>query len=257
MSVSALFVSVSPIEAHTLRAHYVQTNSAAEGCVMTDQVDAGKVVIPEWRVAGEWFDVCSCNTPCPCTYAQAPTGNHCEVMWAYRIKEGYYGATSMAGLKVVLLSSFDGNLWDGGKLDTGIFLDAAAGDEQRQALAAIFTGQAGGWMTQFVPEHVRSVRGVEFADISVEVDSKLEHWNVRVADKVDASGVPLSGPTSDPAKLLQSYNPPGSEVGPTSDPVTWGKSVTGRWNAFGFDQNIPAGQASKHIPFDWHGPDAK
>ncbi|WP_081247590.1 DUF1326 domain-containing protein [Variovorax paradoxus] len=224
---------------------------------MTDQAAADASVTPAWRIAGEWFDVCSCNSPCPCTYAQPPTGNHCEVMWAYRINEGHYGDVAMAGLKVVLLSAFDGNLWDGGMLDTGIFFDAAANEEQRKALVAIFTGQAGGWMTQFVPTHVRDVRGVEFADISIEVDHALEHWSVKVEDKVEASGKPMSGPTSDPTKLLQSYNPPGSEVGPTSDPVTWGKSVVGRWDAFGFDQVIPAGQASKHIPFDWHGPDAR
>jgi hypothetical protein len=38
--------------------------------------------------------------------------------------------------------------------------------------------------------------------------------------------------------------------------VTWGTSIAGQWKAFGFDQNIPHGQASKHIPFDWSGPEA-
>jgi hypothetical protein len=223
---------------------------------MADQVAESVMAIPEWRIAGEWLDLCSCNTPCPCTFAQAPTGNHCEVLWAYRINEGYYGKTPMAGLKVVLLSGFTGNLWDGAKLETGVFFDEAANEDQRRALVAIFTGQAGGWMTQFVPAKVSAVRGVEFANISVEIDGSLEHWSVTVGDKVDASGVALSGPTSDPTKRLQSFNPPGSEVGPTDGAVTWGKSVNGRWKGFGFDQNIPAGQASKHIPFDWHGPDA-
>jgi hypothetical protein len=162
----------------------------------------------------------------------------------------------MAGLKVVLIAGFTGNLWDGAMLNPGVFFDAAADEDQRQALVAIFTGQAGGWMKQFVPTHVSGIKGVEFANISVEVDSALERWSVAVEDKVEASGRAMSGPTSDPTKRLQSYNPPGSEVGPTDAPVTWGKSVAGRWKAFGFDQNIPAGQASKHIPFNWHGPDA-
>ncbi|MFK3796397.1 MULTISPECIES: DUF1326 domain-containing protein [unclassified Pseudomonas] len=222
---------------------------------MSDSVPQ-KASIPPWRIAGEWLDVCSCNSPCPCTYAQPPTGNHCEVLWAYRINEGHFGETPMAGLKVVLLANFTGNLWDGAWLDCGFFFDATGDEAQRAAMVAIFTGQVGGWMTQFVPTHVRDVRGVEFADISVDIESTLEHWRVTVEDKVEASGKAMSGPTSDPSKRLQSYNPPGSEVGPTSAPVTWGKSVAGRWKAFGFDQNIPAGQASKHIPFDWQGPDA-
>ncbi len=212
--------------------------------------------VPAWRISGDWFDVCSCNVPCPCTFAQAPTGNHCEVLFAYRIGEGHYGATPMAGLKVVILSSLTGNLWEGSKLDAGVFFDAAADDDQKQALVAIFTGKAGGWMKQFMP-CVREVKGVEFADISVEVDGSLERWSVKVTDKVDASGIALTGPTADPNRRVQSFNPPGSEVGPTDAAVTWGKSVTGSWKAFGFfDQDIPAGQSSKHIPFDWSGPDA-
>src|SRR4029077_2912117 len=105
---------------------------------------------------------------------------------------------------------------------------------------------------------LREIKGVDFADISVEVDSSLERWSVKVADMVEASGVPLRGPTSDPTKHCQSFNPPGSEVGPTNAPVTWGKGLGARWKAFhnAFDVNIPAGQSSKHIPFDWSGPDA-
>jgi len=211
--------------------------------------------IPEWHISGDWFDVCSCNSPCPCTFAQPPTGNHCEVLWAYRIKEGHYGDAPMEGLFVVLLSAFDGNLWGDTKIDCGFFFDARADEAQRNALVTIFTGQAGSWMSQFVPAHVKGVNGIEFADIEVKIGDKLEQWSVRVGDRVDASGGPMSGPTSDPTKLLQSFNPPGSEIGPTEAPVTWGKNVTGRWSAFGFEADIPAGQASKHIPFDWHGPD--
>ena len=222
---------------------------------MIEQIVSDSVSIPKWQVSGEWFDVCSCYVPCPCTYAQAPTNNVCDVLFAYIINEGHYGNVSMNDLKVVMLASLVGNVWDGAKLDACVFFDAAANPEQQQALEMIFTGKAGGWMKQFMPS-VRDVKGVEFADISVEIDKGLQHWKVEIPGKVDASGVPLTGPTSDPNKLVQTFNPPGSEVGPTEKPVTWGSSVTGRWNAFGFNQEIPKGRNSKHIPFDWSGPDA-
>jgi len=220
---------------------------------MTDQATAPE--IPEWHIKGDWFDECTCNSPCPCTFAQAPTGNHCEVLWAYRITEGHWGGTPMAGLNIVLLSGFDGNLWADTKIDCGFFFDASANEVQRDALVKIFTGQAGSWMSQFVPAHVKGVNGIEFAEITLEIEDKLERWSVKVDDRVEAGGAPMSGPTSDPTRLLQSFNPPGSEVGPTTAPVTWGKGQGGRWSAFGFEAIIPAGQASKHIPFDWHGPD--
>ena len=44
--------------------------------------------IPSWWMKGDWFDACSCNVPCPCGFAQAPTNNHCEGVMAYHIREG-------------------------------------------------------------------------------------------------------------------------------------------------------------------------
>jgi hypothetical protein len=49
---------------------------------------------------------------------------------------------------------------------------------------------------------MREIKGFDFADISVEVDSSLERWSVKGADMVDASGVPLRGPTSDPTWFI-------------------------------------------------------
>ena len=36
------------------------------------------VDVAAWRLAGDWFDVCKCSIPCPCTFAQAPTEGDCE-----------------------------------------------------------------------------------------------------------------------------------------------------------------------------------
>lgn len=214
----------------------------------------GFVDIPQWAVRGDWFDVCSCTVPCPCTFAQAPTGNACEVLFAYRISEGHFGPVRLDGLRVVMLASLVGNVWEGSRLDACVFFDAAGDAAQRQALELIFTGRAGGWMKQFMPV-VRTVRGVAFADIDIDIDDALERWSVSIPDAVEASGIALTGPTADPGRRVQTFNPPGSEVGPTDAAVTWGKSVVGHWDAFGFTQDIPAGRNSKHIPFGWSGPD--
>ena len=99
---------------------------------------------------GDWFDVCSCNVPCPCGFAQAPTNNHCEGVLAYRIREGLYGDTRLDGLSVIAVGVFDGNVWAGeGKISIGIFMDERADEGQREALHQVFSGQAGGWMGEF------------------------------------------------------------------------------------------------------------
>jgi hypothetical protein len=36
-------------------------------------VESNVVDVPQWHLAGDWFDVCNCNIPCPCTFAQPPS----------------------------------------------------------------------------------------------------------------------------------------------------------------------------------------
>ena len=28
--------------------------------------------VPQWHMVGDWFDVCRCDIPCPCEFAQPP-----------------------------------------------------------------------------------------------------------------------------------------------------------------------------------------
>jgi hypothetical protein len=44
--------------------------------------------VPEWRLVGDWFDICSCNIPCPCEFAQPPTNNKCEICLSSRRSSG-------------------------------------------------------------------------------------------------------------------------------------------------------------------------
>jgi hypothetical protein len=45
-------------------------------------------IIPNWKVSGDFFDVCKCNIPCPCEFAQAPTYGDCDGVLAWHIKKG-------------------------------------------------------------------------------------------------------------------------------------------------------------------------
>jgi hypothetical protein len=206
---------------------------------------------PKWHAKGDWFDACSCDIPCPCEFAQPPTGGHCEGVLAYHIDEGAYGATSLSGLSVLTVLAFDGNLWAGqGAVSLGLLIDERADADQRAALAAIFEGIAGGHpagMAQFVRER----RGVAFVPINFHVADGLAHWGVEVPGKIEARVEALSGPTTPPGKRVQLLNPPGSEVG--GDGVaTWGRVIANTVDVHGFKWDW-AGKSSKHIPFDWTG----
>lgn len=209
--------------------------------------------IPQWRMQGDWFDVCSCNIACPCEFAQAPTNNRCEGVLAYHVREGSYGDVRLDGLNVIGVSLLEGNIWAGEAkvFSVGLFIDERADERQRHALQMVFSGQAGGFMANFA-KLITEVRGLEFVPISFAVADDLAYWRAEVPGKVTAFAEALSGPTTPPGARVQLHNPPGSEVGP-GQIATWGKATDNRVDAYGLQWNW-AGKSSKHIPFDWTGP---
>jgi hypothetical protein len=207
--------------------------------------------IPRWHLTGDWFDVCKCDIPCPCEFAQAPSTGDCEGVLAWHIREGQYGNVRLDDLSLIGVASFEGNVWDGAKVKMGLFIDERADERQREALQAIFGGQAGGWPGQFAAL-LGEFRGVEYVPIEFEVADDLSRWRAEIPGKVAASAEALSGPTTPPGQRVQTINPPGSEVGP-GGVATWGKATANRADAFGFTFEW-GGRSSKHIPFDWSGP---
>lgn len=210
--------------------------------------------IPSWNLSGDWFDVCKCNIPCPCTFAQTPTYGDCESVLAYHIKKGEYGRISLDGLNVLALSDFKGNIWAGNiKANIALFFDEKANEKQSEALNMIFTGKAGGFMAEFA-KLIGEIRGLEHAPIKIEIADDLSYWNAEIPGKVIAKGEALTGPMTPPGKRVQIFNPPGSEVGPGTV-ATWGTAVRDEVHVpeFHYEWNR-TGRSSKHIPFDWTGP---
>jgi len=208
--------------------------------------------VPQWQAEGDWFDVCKCDIPCPCEFAQPPTGGECDGILAWHVRKGSYGGVPLDGLNVLAIGYFKGNIWAGAKATMGIFLDERADAQQREALQMIFGGQAGGWPGQFA-QNIAEVRGIEFAHIEFDIDADLAHWSASVPGRVEAAAEALTGPTTPAGKRVQTINPPGSEVGP-GGVATWGTSTTDKVDVFGFKWGR-SGQSSKHIPFSWRGPD--
>jgi hypothetical protein len=208
--------------------------------------------IPEWKVSGDWFDVCKCSIPCPCEFAQTPTYGDCDAILAYHIKNGNYGKTVLDGLNVLFLSYFKGNIWAGNtKSNNAIFFDEKASGEQRDALNMIFTGKAGGFMAEFA-KLIEHVHGIQYVLIKFNLADDLSSWSVEIPGKVSAEVGALTGPMTPAGKLVQTINPPGSEVGPGAV-ATWGRVVTDTVDAMPYKWERK-GNSSKHIPFDWSGP---
>ena len=212
---------------------------------------------PRWRLAGDWFDVCSCDIPCPCEFAQAPTNNVCEGVINYRIREGNFGDVRLDELCVVILTFFEGgNLWAGEVTPkAGFYVDERADERQREAIEMIWSGAVGGWpaaMNEIVGGGER--QGLEYVPITIEIADDLSSWRVEIPGRVSAGANALTGPTAPPGALVQTTNPPGSEVGP-GGVATWGTATLYEIDGseFGMTHDLGA-KSSKHIPFEWSGP---
>ncbi|MEU3603013.1 DUF1326 domain-containing protein [Streptomyces sp. NPDC006798] len=209
----------------------------------------------DWHLKGEWFDVCSCSMPCPCTFAQSPTDGCCRFTLVWQIHEGYFRDVRLDGLGVVALGEFSGNMWvddPDATMKVMFYIDAKGTQEQRDALEELFRGNVGGWPGKF-GSLISEVRAVTYAPIVFDAAEDLAYWRASVADKVNVGAEALTGPTADPNRRVQLINAPGAEVGP-GQVATWG--VVSDDHAEGFDFSAEyRGGSSKHFPFDWR-PDA-
>jgi len=219
---------------------------------MATTATATKNNVPNWRASGDWFDVCKCNIPCPCIFAQAPSYEDCEAVFAYHVKKGNYGNISLDGLNVLGLGGFKGNLWAGTATNVRLnfFFDEKANEQQREALNMIFSGKAGGFMAEFAK--LIEIRVLEYAPIKFEVADDLAYWSAEIPGKIVARAEALTGPMTPPGKRVQTINPPGSEVGPGAV-ATWGKSLADEADTMEFKWKRK-GRSSKYIPFEWSGP---
>lgn len=210
--------------------------------------------VPRWHVAGEWFDVCKCAIPCPCSFAQPPTYGDCQGVLVWHIREGSYGEARLDGLNAAMLGSFVGNVWgEHSDAYAAVFFDERADDQQREALQMIFGGQAGGWPAQLVAMLGPQMLGMDYAPIRVRIAEDLSTWSVHIPDRVEADAAALTGPTTPEGARVQTWNLPGSETGP-GQVATWGRATVNRADAFSFSWDW-AGKSSKHIGFDWSGPE--
>lgn len=205
----------------------------------------------DWHLQGDWFDVCSCKLPCPCSFAQEPTHGDCLFTLVWHVRDGHFGGVDLSGLNVISLGEFTGNMWVGdpnAKMRLMFYVDERADDVQRDALERIFTGKEGGWPAQFA-SLIEDLRGIEYAPISFDAADGLAYWRAEIPGKVDLHVAALTGPTADPDRRVTTMNAPGSEVGP-GQVATWG--VVEKDEATGFDwSHQHRGGSSKHFPFDW------
>jgi hypothetical protein len=180
---------------------------------------------------------------CPCTasFTLGSTHDYCRVALVFNVKQGEVEGIDVSGLTVAAIVDSPKVMTDG-NWRLGVFIDAAASDEQAGKLGAVFSGALGGPMAALGPL-VSETLGVERAPITVEEDG-LRH-SIVIGDAVDfeiEDVVPFGIETGEPARLTGIFHPAGSEL-------TVARAMRSKIDAFGisFDGN----SAFSRSNFSW------
>ena len=146
---------------------------------------------PNWSLRGEYMESCNCDYLCPCVYTnpQGPvTYDHCTAVLVFRIDDGHAGQTRLDGLKFALVLR-SGKVMADGDWVFGVVIDEAADPAQRQALAEIAGGEAGGTPGFIRQNLVGDFRGVEFRPIEFEMAGLARRTNIPSLASFEIEGV--------------------------------------------------------------------
>ena len=113
---------------------------------MIDAVTAAGLT--PWRIRGSYFESCNCEAICPCRMVSGVKGGRstygiCFGVLSWLVEEGHAGDVDLTGLAAAFVIRYDDDE-PGSPWSFVVHVDERGSEEQRQALAAILTGELGG-----------------------------------------------------------------------------------------------------------------
>ena len=200
-----------------------------------------------WSLRGEYMESCNCDYLCPCIYTnpQGPATNaDCTALMVFRIDDGGYGATRLDGLHFALVIR-SGRVMADGNWIFGVVVDAAADPAQRQALAAIAGGEAGGPTGLIRQNLVGDFRGVAYAPIDFAMAGVTRKVEIPALLSFEIAGVLSRNRSGEPYYLDNTGHPANRRLA-----LAQAKEM--RVHAFGLDLDLAGRGNNGHFaPFSW------
>jgi len=142
----------------------------------------------DWKVDGNYFEACNCESTCPCIFLADPDEGDCKLVIAWHIEKGHFDSINLNGLNVVGVFYTPGNMVKGPKWQAAVYLDERADKKQADALGKIFSGQVGGFPA-VVASFIDIVVGVKATKIDIVVEGKKRHLKIPQILELDIEGV--------------------------------------------------------------------
>ena len=198
-----------------------------------------------WQLDGTYFESCSCDEVCPCTWSAftaEATLDRCRALLAYHIESGDINGVDVGGLSFALFLDTP-PVMSTGNWRVGVNLDDAASDAQAEQLGALLSGQLGGPPAMLGP-FIGEMLGVEKTRIAFRDDGRTHH--VAIGDAVVLGVedfVAIEG--QDPVQLTNVLHP-------SNTTLTVAPARAARLSTFGIDWGRE-GQSGFSAPFSWAG----
>ena len=174
-----------------------------------------------WTLQGTYFDNCSCDTICPCTWSGLTahaTRDRCLAMLAFHIDRGDIEGVDVSGLTFAMVLDTPPVMADGG-WRVGVVLDEAATEQQAGALGRVLGGELGGPPAMLGPL-IGEMAGIEQAP--VEWQQSDDTFTVRFGDLIDVEVKSLLvGDLPGPVTLVNVFHPANTTL--TVSPATKSK----------------------------------
>jgi len=161
------------------------------------------------------------------------SNDYCRSMLVFHIKEGEVEGVDVSGLTVAAIAETPKVMTEG-NWRLGVFIDAAASDEQTEKLGGVFSGALGGPMEALGPL-VGENLGVQRAPIEVREDGLMH--SVKIGDSVDFEIEDIVGfgvVSGEPTRMVGIFHP-------VADELTIAHATRSNIDAFGISYEGKAG----------------
>jgi len=200
-----------------------------------------------WKVTGQYYETCSCDTVCPCILSQmtaAPTKGDCIFAMGFLIDRGGFGTLKLDGLGFIVLGRTPEAMGKG-NWSVGVVVDERASAEQRDAIVAIASGSAGGPMS-VLSGLVTTFLGAQSA--AIRFDRTGVKWTVKAPGYVDMAAEGLMGLNPESSEPLHISN----TGHPANDRLALCRATRSHVSALGLSWDDDTGKNNGHYaPFAW------
>lgn len=152
----------------------------------------------EWAISGTYLEACNCEVICPCRRVGGRAGGRstygtCQGALSWAVLDGRAGDVDLSGLGAVLVLSYDDDE-PGSPWTYFLYVDERGSERQREALAAILTGELGGTAKRQFPWAFKESRPLGWRAAPIEIQHTPRRGWFRAGEQVTLR---VGGPVAD------------------------------------------------------------